>query len=495
MAKILIIEDIIDQAEGLQAYIQSAMGHTVFISLNGHDGFDKAKILKPNLIILDLGLPDMDGFEVCKGVRDDKDIKTTPIIMLTAYTKDNKEVAGFETGADDYIEKPYQIEVLKCRIEALLRRSSSPPFLETKDTCTLKFICEHKDYIHLNGYGFCSESTKSSNPLNLDPNKFAQLGEFLLENKWRAIAKDTGERIYNKIFVKNNEIQEGYTYTKAQTDKFYNLKLCFESNLDFFRVPVEFLFQGEYLALIHPITRKIRGERPRNIPLSPSFFNKLWKDREQLKILLISSNADETKTCLEYADEEILQLKEDIENYLNDREIPFKIEYYLSDNADFESIKNVLEKCSFHIFHYSGHCFYNKNFPGNSYLPFWKERNCKGDVMRLKADTLKLLLHNSNTRFVYLNCCCGGKTSSPENMIDNDIPGMAYSIIQAGVPSALGFRWEVSDKSAANMAKYFYTSLFDQGHPDKALYDARSQIAKNNMDDPTWLSPLLIVQD
>ncbi|MCE5200478.1 MAG: response regulator transcription factor [Armatimonadota bacterium] len=119
MAKILIIEDEAKLADTL-AYNIREEGHEALVVLDGLAGLEKARSESPNLIILDLMLPKMDGLEVCRLVRRDSDV---PIIMLTAKSRELDKVVGLEIGADDYVTKPFSMVEMLARIKATLRRS------------------------------------------------------------------------------------------------------------------------------------------------------------------------------------------------------------------------------------------------------------------------------------------------------------------------------------------------------------------------------------
>jgi len=121
MAKILIIEDESKLAETL-AYNIREEGHEALIALDGLAGLEKSRTEQPDLIILDLMLPKMDGLEVCRLVRRSSDV---PIIMLTAKSRELDKVVGLEVGADDYVTKPFSMVEMLARIRAALRRSSS----------------------------------------------------------------------------------------------------------------------------------------------------------------------------------------------------------------------------------------------------------------------------------------------------------------------------------------------------------------------------------
>jgi len=116
--KILIVEDELILQETL-AYNLKHQGYEVETASDGQTAIDKAKQIKPDLILLDIMLPGMDGFEVCRILR--KDI-SAPILMLTARDDEIDRVVGLEVGADDYLTKPFSMRELIARVRALLRR-------------------------------------------------------------------------------------------------------------------------------------------------------------------------------------------------------------------------------------------------------------------------------------------------------------------------------------------------------------------------------------
>ena len=97
----------------------------VFVEKTGEKGLKMIRDQKPDLILLDIGLPDIDGFELCKTLRSDERTKNYPIIMLTARIEDSDRIEGLKLGADDYITKPYNTEELILRIRNLLKRSGN----------------------------------------------------------------------------------------------------------------------------------------------------------------------------------------------------------------------------------------------------------------------------------------------------------------------------------------------------------------------------------
>lgn len=121
---ILIIEDERDLIEVL-TYNLEKEGYEVASATDGRDGLQRARLSNPDLVILDLMLPVMDGFEVCRQLRSDPRTNRVRILMLTARSEDVDEIVGFNMGADDYVSKPFKIKPLIHRIKALLRRGDS----------------------------------------------------------------------------------------------------------------------------------------------------------------------------------------------------------------------------------------------------------------------------------------------------------------------------------------------------------------------------------
>ncbi len=121
--KILIIEDERQLVRTLRGYLEQA-GYEVITALDGRTGYFMARQEKPDLIILDLMLPEMDGLDVCRALRRDPDpaVAEVPIIMLTARVEETDRVLGLELGADDYVTKPFSPRELVARVRAMLRR-------------------------------------------------------------------------------------------------------------------------------------------------------------------------------------------------------------------------------------------------------------------------------------------------------------------------------------------------------------------------------------
>ena len=119
--KILVIDDEMHIVELLKFNLE-VNGYIVDYSLDSFEGYHKAKELKPNLILLDWMLPNISGIDVLKKIREDEDLKDTPVIMLTAKNMERDKVKGLEEGADDYITKPFNPLELVARVKSQLRR-------------------------------------------------------------------------------------------------------------------------------------------------------------------------------------------------------------------------------------------------------------------------------------------------------------------------------------------------------------------------------------
>jgi two-component system phosphate regulon response regulator PhoB len=124
MARILVIEDETDLQQVLDYNLRQA-GHEVRIASRGNEGLKQAKDEHPDLILLDLMLPDTSGNEVCKQLKKTESTATIPVMMLTAKGEEIDRVLGFELGADDYVVKPFSVRELLLRIQAVLRRHST----------------------------------------------------------------------------------------------------------------------------------------------------------------------------------------------------------------------------------------------------------------------------------------------------------------------------------------------------------------------------------
>jgi two-component system phosphate regulon response regulator PhoB len=123
MARILVVEDEKDLQEVL-AYNLRQAGHTAIVVGGGKDALAAVTEHRPDLLLLDLMLPDVSGVEICRRLKSDPETRDLPIVMVTAKGDEVDRVVGFELGADDYVVKPYSLRELLLRVEAVLRRTT-----------------------------------------------------------------------------------------------------------------------------------------------------------------------------------------------------------------------------------------------------------------------------------------------------------------------------------------------------------------------------------
>ncbi|MEO5887039.1 MAG: response regulator [Anaerolineales bacterium] len=121
-ARLLVVEDDIDIGNMLKIYF-SGMDFDVDVAVRGSDALEKTKQVLPHLIVLDIMLPDIDGYEVCRTLRTSMRTSHIPVIFLTQKDERSDKLQGLELGADDYITKPFDIEELKLRVQGAIRRS------------------------------------------------------------------------------------------------------------------------------------------------------------------------------------------------------------------------------------------------------------------------------------------------------------------------------------------------------------------------------------
>jgi two-component system phosphate regulon response regulator PhoB len=121
MARILVVEDEPDLRQVLEYNLRQA-GHEVLTAGRGDEGLRVAREQRPDLVLLDLMLPDTPGTEVCRSLKDNATTKTIPVMMVTARGEEIDRVVGFELGADDYVVKPFSVRELLLRVQAILRR-------------------------------------------------------------------------------------------------------------------------------------------------------------------------------------------------------------------------------------------------------------------------------------------------------------------------------------------------------------------------------------
>jgi two-component system alkaline phosphatase synthesis response regulator PhoP len=129
--RVLVAEDERDVAE-LIRYTLARDGFDVVVATNGADALREARESRPDLVLLDLMLPQVNGWELCRRLKQDPATRALPVIMLTARAEEGDKVLGFELGADDYVTKPFSTRELVARVRAVVRRSRPPEVEERR---------------------------------------------------------------------------------------------------------------------------------------------------------------------------------------------------------------------------------------------------------------------------------------------------------------------------------------------------------------------------
>lgn len=202
--RILVVEDEHRIAQAIKEGLEQE-SYAVDAVFDGEDGYNTASADEYDLILLDVMLPGMDGFEVCRRLR--KDGNHTPILMLTAKDQPRDIVNGLDTGADDYLAKPFSFEVLLARIRALLRRphESVGEKLQADD-----LVLDPSS----------KEVVRAGSPINLSGKEYALL-EYLLRNKGKVMSKNnimTHVWDFDADILPNN-VEVFITYLRAKIDK------------------------------------------------------------------------------------------------------------------------------------------------------------------------------------------------------------------------------------------------------------------------------------
>ena len=147
---ILIIEDEPDISELIE-YSLTQSGYNIIVSDNGEKGIEVTRKHSPDLILLDLMLPGINGIDVCRILKNDKDTSDVSIIMLTALGQEEDIIKGLETGADDYVTKPFSFPVLEARIQSVLRRLKKDNIKNENVSNSGIVISSRKREVHIDG--------------------------------------------------------------------------------------------------------------------------------------------------------------------------------------------------------------------------------------------------------------------------------------------------------------------------------------------------------
>ncbi len=202
-AKLLLIDDDATLTKALRLYISRA-GYEIHSACNGLEGVRKLFELKPDLVLLDVMMPQLDGWETCKRIRE---MSTVPIIMLTARGQEADRVKGLELGADDYIAKPFSLKELEARIRAVLRRANGNGPTKPK----ILYVTEH-----LTIDSELWEVRRDGKRLELTSTE-ARLLFYLVENAGRVLShRQILENVWGPEYINNSEYTKLFVWRLRQ---------------------------------------------------------------------------------------------------------------------------------------------------------------------------------------------------------------------------------------------------------------------------------------
>jgi two-component system alkaline phosphatase synthesis response regulator PhoP len=192
--RILVVDDEKDIVDILKYNLEKENEFQVVTAFDGKEALEKAVSDKPNLIVLDIMMPELNGFEVCKRLKTDPATSKIPVIFLTAKENEIDEIIGLELGADDYIQKPISPRKVLARVKSVIRRTYSEPDKMVKTDGYIKFKSLEIDTI--------AHCVKIDDEEIFFPKKEFQLLYFLLSNRGKVLSREVllnqiwGENIY-----------------------------------------------------------------------------------------------------------------------------------------------------------------------------------------------------------------------------------------------------------------------------------------------------------
>jgi CheY-like chemotaxis protein len=518
--KTLIVDDEAKYRDLFTEILQGD-GHEVHCAKNLVEAREQLKARAFHLIVLDIVLePDEDGLQLLDDISKlnrDTDSFCAPIIF-TGYATKDRALKAMRQGVIEFWEKQVEPEdfiiskigkesrgfveqELLDAVRKALRRVLSERkrrYKSRKYSLYLHLAPNQKTRIELTGpTTFVSES---SNILEIDISDFSGQTDDLQFHfgakdederlKWRSRAKSIGNTLYKQIFTRDVELNSCLTVARERS--VHNpLSIVIRGTQDILRLPIE-LLPGESGQLVteHPVTRQILDlKNVRNTGLA-SFFE---EENTPLKVLLIGSN---TYPPIPNVDAEIDQLETKMKELFRSRGIYSEIKVIPTKEASYDNVYGFLEQCNYHIVHYSGHGFHDENRSDESGIFFWEKNNKSGSVKSMPIRVLRNLLRKSDVRFFFLSCCVGAKTVE-DNIVKlngNDFQGIMEGLVRVGIPSVLGYRWNVWDTDARQFATAFYESLFTDLSLDVATFNARRVLQEANYYSETWASPVLVMQ-
>ena len=222
--KILIVDDEPDILELIE-YNLKKEGYQVYLAHNGQEAVAEAKRSLPDLIVLDIMMPKMDGIEACRIMRTMPEFKTTFMVFLTARSEEYSEIAGFNVGADDYIAKPIKPRALVSRINAILRRNSAPEEVTDNKLEIGDLVIDREAYLVFQGGNKVVLAKKEFELLYLLASKPGKVytREVILKNIWEDSVVVTNRTI--DVHIRKIREKLGETYVSTVKGVGYKFEL------------------------------------------------------------------------------------------------------------------------------------------------------------------------------------------------------------------------------------------------------------------------------
>ena len=223
--KILIVDDEPDILELIE-YNLKKEGYQVFTATNGQEGITVAKKVHPDLIILDIMMPKMDGIEACRLMRAIPEFKNTFMVFLTARSEEYSEIAGFNVGADDYIAKPIKPRALVSRINAILRRNAGTEEVSENKLEIGDLVIDREAYLVFQGGNKVVLAKKEFELLYLLASKPGKVytRESILKNIWEDSVVVTNRTI--DVHIRKLREKLGETYVSTVKGVGYKFELA-----------------------------------------------------------------------------------------------------------------------------------------------------------------------------------------------------------------------------------------------------------------------------
>lgn len=373
---------------------------------------------------------------------------------------------------------------------------SLPPILYASDSehSTLTFDYTPGQVVRVDANGSFYQSVHGKENLDIDSSAYGRSADEAFAFDWRFKSKQQGKDLFGKLFSEPRVVSIYNRALGAALEKPENLHLRFQSPRDILRLPLEFLHDAQdYLVLQYPLFRALAGPDvpvSNRRPLDAAFLNDLHRQGKPLSVLLIASD---TPPELPHVDEEVDQIAKRLQDMADKKGLRLDPTTLSSDDATVDEVKKAISTGDYHIIHYAGHAVASKR-PEESYIRFWTRTKKTGDVEDVKMPMLRGWFGGAKSvRFVFLSCCAGAAQDTTEQLLTNDVLGIADTLIQASVPAVLGHRWPIEDSSVKDLSISFYHHLLKYGRIDTALLHARREMAYDR-DERAWLSPVLILQ-